>query len=459
MAANNVNIDAVPPAPQAGGRGGGRRGRGGRRGGRGGGNPRLNQAPPEFLAGPPRPQHLATTATPLRNDPLWMGSVCSSVELQPMPNIQNVYSGCEHLPVVTSVAHQALVSSSNSFSRRVPSSAVSYYFAVCTWARMLRLHLENGYSCSPDEERFVEQVNSLNLRIPTLLAHYLAGFGNTRVPNGRDIRFRLSDRTYQRIGEMPGWFGRVSAASQPLYQSYPCLAVYASKLLADVSRQPFQAFWQLPDEIRPLQPGAVGPTAAMLGFGPRLRTNEQQKAYLEGVGISSDYMPPSANPELPLFVDLLLTLQTELDAVDGIRKSPIPAQCVGSQGQLCAVLVEDEIENPIATQAVAFSPFSLPGEISFSASAFGYRPIHLVEDSLGDTDYDREDFQHFVEHAPWCIYHFEQGYPLGLVGNGNNLREREPSYLGSFAFRSSPYLIRSKIEALERALNAVRAPD
>ncbi|GAB2262927.1 hypothetical protein Droror1_Dr00003924 [Drosera rotundifolia] len=78
------------------------------------------------------------TATPERNDPLWVDSLAGD-ELQPMPNIK--------------------------------------------------------YVCS-DEERFVEQVLSLPLQPPTLLSHYLAGFGNSRVPSGRDIKFRMRSRSY-----------------------------------------------------------------------------------------------------------------------------------------------------------------------------------------------------------------------------------------------------------------------
>lgn len=400
--------------------------------------PRVNGGPP--LAGPPRPTHLATVSTPERNDPLWTTGLAGA-ELQPMPNVEYIHSGAEFLPQVVSVIHSSSVTASAGYSRRVPESALGYYCGVLTYARMLQLQAGNGLLVTPDEERFVEQVSSLSLSPPMLMAHYLSGFGNTRVPSGRDLRFQMLPRDYTAGGNTRGWFGRVSQDTQPLYQSYPCLGVYSAKLLADAAPGDFQPHWGFPAEVTPLAEGGHA-TTACLGYAHRTQLSNAQRAFLVSAGIVHGQQFPTVNNTFPLNVALLLSVQGELNAVPTLKMSPMPTAMVGSQAQLGMIVFEEELDPVLQSTPNLTSPFQLAPEISFSASAFGYRVLHSIADVEDDTV------------APWVVWFWPsrpENY-FDFVNVGNLLRDDEPMLIQELEFRTTPYLLRARLEALERAL-------
>lgn len=443
-------------APRARERRGGGRGNGRRQGG--GGGPRRNAGPPNANAndGPPPAQHLASTSTAERNDPLWVGSVCSQFELFPSPNLAQIWVGAEHLPLITDVIHRSIVTVANGYARRVPQCALAYFCAVSTWARMLRLERENGGELDPMEDRFVDQVAALNLRVPALLAHYLAGMGNTRVPSGRDLRFKLLAREYVDTANVNGFFGQISPETQPLYQNYPCLAVYAAKMMADSSRAQYAAAWPLPAVIVPdaaLPGNGGGPTAALLGWSNRSRLTEQQLGFLEAVGISADERFPSSNRTLPLNIAALLAVQTELDAADKVRKTPVSTAVVGSVGQL-GLLSHFEELLAVTTTGMFHCAFRIPGEVSFSASAFGYRVFHPVNTALAAVEPDDYEDQ-FVAEAPWAIWSFNQGRRCDYVAAGNRIFTGTATMLEDPQFATPVFEIRQKLEALERAVGTL----
>ena len=453
MADNNdrgiLPLPLLPvPHPQAAGRGGGRGGARRRQGRRPAGNADVNVRPPRVNmpggppTGPPRPMHLATESTPDRNDPLWTTGL-GGAELQPMPNTEYVYSTFEALPRVTSVLHTAYVTASSAYSRRITESAMAYYCACASWYRALSLQHQNSLLLTTDEERFVEQYSALQLEIPMLLAHYLAGFGNTRVPSGRDIRFRMPDRPdYIHTDNVRGWFGRVDEDTQEWYSQYPCLAVYAARLQAEVASQ-WTRSWQLPAEIRPNLLGGVGPSTAFIGYGRGARPSRAQIAYLEGLGVIEGEPFVSVNGTFPLNVELLMAIQGELRQVDKLKLSRVPSGIVGSQAQLGRVVIEDELAPLADKAAVLETPYRLPNELSFPASAFCYRVFH---------DYESWTPQ---QTAPWCIWTYTpDGVDVfgGMIAEVNTLRDHEPKFLNISEFRTTPYLLRARLEALERAL-------
>ena len=409
--------------------------------------PRRRNNLPLPTGAPPRPQFLATTSTPERNDPLWTTGVAGD-ELQPMPNIEYVFSSAEVLPQLCSVVHQANVAASAAYSRRVPESAFNYYAAVLTYARMLSLHKANGLLLSLDEDRFCEQVSSLQLEAPVLLAHFLSGFGNTRVPSGRDVRFRMLDRPdYGDYDGIPGWFGQVSSETQPLYQNYPCLAVYAARMMSSLGLANAAAnlWWIPPLEVRPGLAGEMRPSSAMLGYGPRERLSPGQSALLEGAGIMVGEYFPTSNPSLPLCFPLLLAIHNELKTIGGKKMLPLPTAILGSQAQLGRVTVELELNNRAVDRTHIFeSPYRMPREITVPATAFCYRVLHAVENFNG------------TQFAPWCVWLYNNVHGVDwadVVTTGNALRETEPEFLGLSEFRVAPYLVRARLEALESGLN------
>ena len=431
----------VAAAPAAG------RGRGNRRRG-GGGRPRNdpNVRPPRIPNlqppnGAPRPAHLATTSTPERNDPLWTTGL-PGAELQPVPNIEYIQSSAEFLPHVTSVIHATCVATSPGYSRRVPESALAYYCAVTTYYRMLRLHIGNGLAASTDEARFVEQVDSLQLEAPMLLAHYLSGFGNTRVPSGRDIRFRMATRPeYTTVDGVSGWFGRVSSQTQPFYQNYPCLAVYINRIWSDMDANADRN-WNLPMALRPNLEGGVGPSRALLGFVPKVNIPASQIAFLNACDVAVGEPFVSANPTLPLNIALLLSIQQELKQVSSMKFTPLPTSIVGSQAQLGFVRYEDEIVVTAVKTAVLESHYQMPSEISFVASAFGYRVKHDIDSVDPETQIAPWEIWRHAAHNRWNAY----------IAAGNNFRADEPDLLKIAEFRTTPYLVVSRLEALERAM-------
>lgn len=423
------------------------RGRGNRRRG-GGGRPRTdpNVRPPRIPNlqppnGAPRPAYLATTSTPERNDPLWTTGL-PGAELQPMPNIEYIQSGAEFLPHVTSVIQATCVATSSGYSRRVPESALAYYCAVTVYHRMLRLHIGNGLAASTDEARFVEQVDSLQLEAPMLLAHYLSGFGNTRVPSGRDIRFKMADRpAYTSVGGVSGWFGRVSSVTQPFYQNYPCLAVYVERMWSDMDAAAVRQ-WNLPEQLRPNLEGGLGPSRALLGYAPKINIPASQIAFLNACDVAVGEPFISANPTLPLNIALLLSIQQELKQVSSMKFTPLPTSIVGSQAQLGFVRYEDEIVETAVKSAILQSHYQMPSEISFVASAFGYRIEHAV-DAVNPE----------VQTAPWEIWrHPAHQRWNAYINAGNSFRANEPDLLKIAEFRTTPYLVKSRLEALERAM-------
>ncbi|KAL9689412.1 hypothetical protein QQ045_009797 [Rhodiola kirilowii] len=389
----------------------------------------------------PRPRHLATVGTPERNDPLWTTGL-AGVELRPMPNVEYIYPGAEALPQVINVIHATCTSASTSYNLRVPECALAYYCAVATYTRMLRLQAANSLPVTTDEERFVEQVDSLQLEVPLLLAHYLAGFGNTRVPSGRNIRFRMLARPeYVSTDNVSGWFGRVSQQTQALYQNYPCLAVFASRLLAEVDEQADRR-WTLPLEVVPAEGGGLGASPSLLGYTVKRPVPRGHVGFLEETGIAPDEPFETSNSSLPLNISLLIAVQNELSTIQNFKLSPMPTIQLGSQAQLGLITIEDEL-TPIADKpAVLECTYEMPNEISFSASAFCYRVNHAL---------DKIDEGNLV--TPWVVWRFHPGPEwVRFALEGNAFRGREPDVLAITEFRTTPYLVRARLKALERAL-------
>ncbi|KAG8303870.1 hypothetical protein J6590_108021, partial [Homalodisca vitripennis] len=211
-------------------------------------------APEKVIDEVPRPQHLSRAPSEEKNDPLYSESFFTD-ESQ-----REIHTGIDGLDVLSETLHGYCVSSQPGFAKRVPLSALAYYCAVYTYARMLDVHRANFRGLSYEESEFVAKVKEFENLIPKSLSTVLAGIGNTTCPNGRDLKFRLLPRNY-REGEymdveIPGYFGMAGPTTQPLYHSYPCIAVYAQRILADIGGV---QNWDLPDGIRPDDANATHP--------------------------------------------------------------------------------------------------------------------------------------------------------------------------------------------------------
>lgn len=388
------------------------------------------------------PKNSVNLSTTERNDPLW-GQGSNPEIYVPIPDPCYIYPGAEVLPVLTSVLHSAAVSLSNGYSRRVPECAFSYFVGVVTWYRMLWLERANGFPLSASENQFVESVSDLRIEVPRVLAHFLSGFGNLRLSTGREVLFRLlSGRNYQRAGSSVGWFGRVGEDTQPHYQSYPCLAVYACRILE--SMRGGVAEWQFPEEIEPegLE-GGLGPSRAMLGFGGgKEPLSQEQIRFLYGASLRAGEFEqfPSCNQRLPLCNALVTAVMNELRAVNGFSLDPIPMTLTGSSAQLAYTTIDNELEQRGEYAACSHSFVQLPLEVSSCAKSFTYRVVHALDDLDG------------AVVAPWCVWRYERDFYVDwypIVAAGNRCRALEFNFLNEEHFRTSAYFVRALLVVYE----------
>lgn len=86
------------------------------------------------------------------------------------PDDPNVYSTTEGLKYVEEVTYKTYVTKAAGFAKRMPSSAMSYYLSVLANARLVKLHLDNGYSANYEAERFVHDVEAEHYFYPKTFA-------------------------------------------------------------------------------------------------------------------------------------------------------------------------------------------------------------------------------------------------------------------------------------------------
>lgn len=104
---------------------------------------------------------------------------------------------------------------------------------------------------------------------------------------------------------IPGYFGEASPLTQPVYKAYPCVAVYAQRILADIGGA---VDWDLPAGIRPDDGNAIHQNPNMMGYQPSVPLTPEQNAFLSKVGITHNSFQfyngtialniPSSSPKL-----------------------------------------------------------------------------------------------------------------------------------------------------------------
>jgi hypothetical protein len=207
-------------------------------------------------------------------------------------------------------------------------------------------------------------------------------------------------------------------------------------------------WWNFPAEIQPVIAGGLRPSPACIGYGPRENLSRDQRYLLEVNGVHVGEQFPSSNRCLPLNVSLLLGIRTMLYAQSGLQLLPIPETIVGSLGQICLTVIEDEYEEgtTMVPEMTLMSPCFIPNEVSFPASAFTYRVHHAVDEAAKKE----------LPQQPWVIWKFGKNAPADwaqLTAAGNLFRESEPEVLAIKEFRTTPYHICSKLQALKTALD------
>lgn len=443
-----------PPPPQRGGYNRGRgfpRGRGGRK--------KIASTPQPVQASPaseepkpkpevPKPKYLSKTASKETNDPLfreaWFPEAGS--DLAPEAGYLTIAPGCEALPIIMDVAHNECVASRPGFAKRISSAVFHYYGAVLTYKRLLEVVRDNQFQISPDEIRFIEQINDGEYLVPSVLSTYLSGFGNTFVPSGREVKFvmkRPPRRATKRADDKVGWFGRVNADTHYLYRSYPCLPVYASRIQADLGGMNDQVDnddpgnWNLPPEIRPDLEDAGFPNENLLGWRPRSDLNHEARRFITNCQITQDRFE-SANPNLCLNIQLMHAVSTELSLIDRVKCQDVPKVPTGSQGQLLLERFGTEIPASEVRQFCSASSLNQGmGAVTFIGASFCYRIVREAD-----------------PEAPrlWAVYDFDEfeRVPAEWHQTVNSLRMDEPDELNSDRFVTTSFQILDRIKEFQR---------
>lgn len=399
----------------------------------------------------PKPQFLSTTATPVKNDPLFLSALVPhpGAELRPTSQIKYIQSGAVGLPEVTRQSYQDLVASTPGFARRVPPAAYEYYTAAITLGAMLKKQEFSGFRVITSEREYTSTITELNLRPPSLITTYVEGFGSTTLPNGRDLRFRMLEREYVEDPDTNtiGWYGRVSVGTHYLYAHYPCLAVYAQRIEEDMLRTQDHGRdpdWNLPDAIRPEEANAGLPTANLLGYSPSEIYKPEQLRFMREGGISNDGSFDSDNIQIPLCVPLLIAVQNELDAVKSETLKPLHYEAEGSQAQIPLLRPSiprdariERLQDLEMTAAV-----QITGALVVIEGGFAYRIKHALDDSRRG------------QRNNWCVYDFGayEHVPLAWRNTANMLLDDEAPILHEEEYRTVAHSIIARDRDIARAL-------
>lgn len=237
---------------------------------------------------------------------------------QPSHPLSNkIYPGCYQLPYLIEQMYHEMEKEYPVVCSYVSESAFAYYCAVVVYNRILHLRNANhSDTLTEDEKRFMKQIKALNLRIPLLLQCYIAGMGNVAVHNGHSREkfvFRAHPIKYVSSADRSmGWFGRVGPTTHFLYQKYPCLTVFARRIVEEIKYEKGEnPQWNLPEDIAPEEANAGFPSENMLGYAPRQTLMASQKIFLKRCGVSESSFPTS-NDSFCLSLTLLKEIGKEL---------------------------------------------------------------------------------------------------------------------------------------------------
>lgn len=311
---------------------------------RGGGIPRTSVGKPILNPNPPRSvpqgQYLSKTSTELSNDPLSEKAYFPypGTSFSPVAREEKIYPGATVLPALQDQTYTTLGSVNPSYTKTVPKCAHDYYLGVMITHRFLKLHLLGGKYLSPDEQSFVSSLDSVSFTVPKLVSLFGNGLGDTAIPGGRKLSFSfakpelhsggvvLGERQY----DIPGYFGPI-IQHLGAYAGYPCLGVYAQRILQDLWRtgNPQATEWDLPEDFRVAEKPI---NRNCLGYSPAVRLSREHLAFLTDNQITLENFN-SENPTLPLFSGLLAAVHIKMSQCR-IPLHAISYLTTGSQGQI-----------------------------------------------------------------------------------------------------------------------------
>lgn len=143
-----------------------------------------DEPPREPLETRPQPKHLSKKDSEIKNDPLYCEAFCDEFgsSLRRDPDDPNILSTTEGLRYIEDALYKDYVAKSAGFANCMPSSALSYYLSVLTNARLVKIHLDNGYNGNYDAERFVHESRPADISIARALLATCLGLVIPRYP-------------------------------------------------------------------------------------------------------------------------------------------------------------------------------------------------------------------------------------------------------------------------------------
>jgi hypothetical protein len=292
----------------------------------------------------------------------------------------------------------------------------AYYCALQWVYRIWSLETRNFGSPTFEVTEFLRICEELNFEIPDPIATFIRGIGNITSVESDAMLFsveELTPSTFVTADGVNGWYGRVTRANHYLYQWYPCLAVYAKKICADIAGV---EGWDLPAEIRPQETAHGLPTPNLPGYRPVDRMSPEMQRNLTSSLITATAFP-SVNNNFPINLDLLTTVRSHLLPVNKFKLTIATTfETHGSLGQVLYVTTPPAYiytgEPFVSSTLIGNCGSRLDGRESYGASSIIYR-------------FEAETIKNRAENLVnnWCIYSFDNytAVPAHWIASANNL--------------------------------------
>lgn len=313
---------------------------------------------------------------------------------QPRHQSYDIFPGCYQLQYLIEQMYCEMEKEHPVFCSLVSQSSFAYYCAVVVYNRILHLRAINNDTLTKDEKHFMKQVDALRLKIPLLLQCYIAGMGNVNFHTGH-CREKYVFRTHpikyvsSSDGAM-GWFGRVGPDTHFLYQKYPCLTVFAKRIVEEFDCKPGQD-WNLPEDITPEAPNAGAPSENLIGYSPCQPLLASQKVFLKRCDIDETRFP-TANDTFCLSLKLLNEVRKELLAEKQLKLFGLNIRRAdGSVAQLpyhrLSEFPPTHVDDPLHPIEVdgpfrQYSKYRFPNALHVAALRFQYQLKCVVDEKL-----------------------------------------------------------------------------
>lgn len=273
------------------------------------------EATPLPKSGPPTPQHLSKVPSEERNDPLYKEAVFPDTgeEFRATSSEFNYYPEAGGLIEIINQIFEVYTAQNPSFAKRVTLSAFTYYCSTLLWARMLYLQQTNNYETDYQDRVFIETLQRADYLVPSPIQLFLDGLGNTTMPEGKDILFRLKEITFNDVNDELGWFDRIQPDTFRLYTAYPCLAALKRRMRHDLeftADPELDREWIPPAEIHSVV--GQGLNTNFYGYQPAVRLSAEQVREYNNMGFYHDRYPAMDNTKYMLCTSLLNHVNSHL---------------------------------------------------------------------------------------------------------------------------------------------------